>query len=130
MATDGTVGRAVVFTWNSASILGVREKDLTCAGAAIDVTSDDNAGIQKLLTVSAQDSLEIKLSGVTKSDALKTDWFAGTRTRTATLTYPNGATLSGTFYMSAYSEKAPYKDAQTFDATLQSSGAFTFTPGT
>lgn len=130
MATDGTVGRAVVFTWNGSAVLGVREKDLTLNGAAINVTSDDNSGVQKLLAVSAEDSVEIKLTGVTKSDVLKADWFASNRTRAVTLTYPNGAIISGVFFMSAYGEKSPYKDATTFDATLMSNGAITFTPGT
>lgn len=127
---DGIIGRAVGFSWNGAAVLGTREKDLTLNGAPINVTSDENSGKQTLLSVSEEDSVEVKLTGVTKSDVLKTDWFAGTRTRAVVLTYPNGASIAGNFFMSVFSEKGPYKDAVAFDATLMSTGAVTFTPGT
>lgn len=128
---DGIVGRAVTFTWNGVTIPGVREKDVTLNGAAIDVTSGENNGKRTLLTVSAEDQVDIKITGVTKSDALKNDWMAGTRTRAVQMTYPNGAIMTGTFYMTVYAEKGTYKDAVTFDATLLSAQSdIAYTPGT
>jgi len=122
-------GRELAFAWNGASIPGVRERSLELNGAEINVTSDEDNGKRTLLTVSAEDEVNISISGVTKSNALKTDWFNGTRTRTATLTYPDGGVLTGTFYLSSYKDTGPYNDAATFEATLLSSGAVTFIPG-
>lgn len=126
----GMSGRQVIMTWNAVAIAGMREKGLTLNGAPIDVTADDDAGWRKLLTVSGQDQVDLSLSGVTKSQVLKSDWFTpANRTRTVSMTYPSGGVLTGTFYLAEYGEKQVYKDAVTFDCKLQSSGAITWTPG-
>lgn len=127
----GIAGRALVFTWDGAAVLGVRQKGLTLNGEAINVTSDEDGGKRTLLTVSAEDSVDVTLSGVTKDQRLKTAYFAGgtARTKTVTLTYPDGSVISGTFFLSNYAETAPYNDAVTFTATLQSAGSdLSFTP--
>lgn len=122
-------GRQITFLWNSAEVLGVREKGLTLNGAPIDITSDEDAGVRTLLAdISAVDQVDIDLAGVTKSRVLMIDWFAKTRTRTASLTYTNGDMISGLFFLASLSEKDPYNDAVTFDAKLQSTGVITFTP--
>lgn len=121
-------GRSVVFTWNSAAVLGVREKGLELNGEAINITSDEDAGKRKLLDLSAEDTVDISLSGVSKDNVLKADWFGGTRTRAATLTYPDNSTISGNFFLASFSETGPYNDATTFEASLQSSGVVTYTP--
>ena len=126
--SEGFAGRTLALAWNSSAVAGVREKSLTINGEAIDVTSDDDSGWRKLLEVAAQNQVDISVSGVTKSQVLKTDFFNGTRTRTASITYPDGAVLSGTFYLSEYTETGAYNDAVTFEATLMSSGAVIFTP--
>lgn len=123
------IGRQVAFAWNAAAVLGVREKGVTFDGAPIDLTSDENSGWQTLSTLPGLNKVTISLSGVIKDRRLKDDWNAGTRTRTASLTYPDGTVVSGTFYLANYKEGTPYKDAVTFDAELQSSGAITYTPG-
>lgn len=123
-----SAGRQVEFEWNSAPVEGVREKGIALNGEAIDITSDDSAGWRELLSVSAQDEVEITLSGVTKDQILKTDWFAGTRTRTVNITYPNGDIISGSFFLASYTDTGPYNDATTFEATLQSTGVVSFTP--
>ncbi len=125
---SGYNGRSIALLWNSVAIAGCREKSIKLDGSAVDVTSDESNGWQELLTVAGENKVEIGISGVTKSDALKTDWFAGTRTRAVSITYPDGGVLSGTFYMANYSDKGPYKDATTFEAALMSTGAVTYTP--
>jgi predicted secreted protein len=127
------VGRDILMHWGSASpsevIAGVRQKDLSIAGEAIDITSDDDAGWRALLATPAQKHVEIKVSGLTKDKLLMADWFAGQTTQLLSLTYPNGAHISGQFYMSEYSEKIGYKDAVAFDASFMSTGVVTFTAG-
>jgi predicted secreted protein len=124
----GIAGRSVAFTWNSAAVLGIREKGVNLDGAEIDVTSDENSGWQTLLAAAGQNAVTVSLSGVTKDKRLKNDWFALTRTRPAVLTYPDGSVLSGTFYLASFKESNPYNDAQTFDAELKSTGTVTWTP--
>lgn len=124
-------GRQVNLTWNGTPLLGVREKGLALNGEPINVTSDEDGGWRTLIPdVPNEDQVEVKLSGVSKDERLKTDWFNRTRTRAAVFTYPNGATVTGTFMIANFSEGIPYNNAITFEATLQSHGVVTFTPGT
>ena len=122
------VGRSVIMEWGGDEIPGVREKGVKLDGTPVDVTSDEDGGWATLLTVAGENKVEISISGVTKSPHLKADWFAGTRTKTLTLTYPDGRELSGSFFLSSFTEKKPYKDASTFEAVLMSSGMVAFTP--
>jgi len=123
------VGRNVVFTWGGVEIDGVREKGVSRTGNAIDVTSDENDGKRALLTVSAQDEVNISLSGVVKSDQLAGDWASGNRTKPFSVTYPTGRTITGTAFLQSYNETVPYMDAITWEAELLSTGAVTETPG-
>lgn len=128
-----SVGRSITFTWGNDSppeeIPGVREKSAALNGEPIDITADDSSGWRELLSVAAQDQVDISLSGVTKNDALKQDWFGGTRTQVATITYEDGGVLTGTFFLVSYTDTGAYNDAVTFEAELQSSGTVTYTPG-
>lgn len=129
----GRVGRQVNFFFGGNSpgdqILGVREKGASFNGEPIDVTSDEDSGVRILLeNISAQDEVEVTVSGVTKDTRMKEAWTNGQRTQPIILEYPDGSQLSGTFFLSTYSETEPYNDASTFEATLMSSGAVTYTP--
>lgn len=129
------VGRQVRFYYGGNSpadeILGVREKGVELNGEPIDITSDEDAGIRTLIAnLSAQDEVNLSVSGVTKDQRLKAAWFSNpnSRTQTVTLVYPDGSSISGTFFLSSFSETEPYNDATTFEASLMSSGVVTFTP--
>jgi len=122
-------GRSVSFVWDGAAVLGVREKGVALNGEPIDVTSDEDAGWRTLLTESAQNEMNISLSGVSKDRRLKDAWFSGNRTKTASLTYPDGTIISASFYLANYNETGAYNDAVTFDCELQSTGTVTYTPG-
>lgn len=122
-------GRTISLTWNGSAPLGVRQKDIAFNGEEINVTSDEDNGWQTLLTISGERNVEITVSGVVKDRRFKDDWAAGTRTRTAVLTAADGTIISGSFFLSAYKEGAPYNDAVTFDATLKSTGEVSYTAG-
>lgn len=126
----GMLGRAIAFTWGGVAITGVREKGVSINGEPVDVTSGEDNGWRTLLTDPGENTVEISISGVTKSKTLKTDWFAGNRTKAVVITYPVGdaGVISGNFFLASYNETAPYKDATTFEATLQSTGIIAYTP--
>lgn len=129
----GRVGRQVRFNFGGESpadeIPGVREKGVEFNGEPIDVTSDENSGVRELLAnISAQDEVNVSVSGVTKDTRMKQAWTNNQRTQPVVLEYPDGSRLSGTFFLSSYTETEPYNDASTFEATLMSSGVVTFTP--
>jgi predicted secreted protein len=125
-----SAGRSVTFTWNSSPVLGVREKGFTANGEPIDITSDDDNGWHTILDVTGEKSVNISLSGVTKDLILRTAWAAEELIAPVTLTYPDGSSITGDFFMASYKEGIPYKDAVTFDVELQSTGPVTFDNGT
>lgn len=124
---SGFVGRDLVMGWGGSPIAGVREKGLAFDGEPINVTDDDDDGWRTLLTDVGERQVDLSLSGVTKSHALKTDFLNGTQ-RVATFTYPDGAVLTVTAQISSYQETGSYQDATTFEATVMSSGVVTLTP--
>lgn len=121
-------GRAVEFAWNALPVLGVREKGISINGEAVNVTSDEDDGVQHLLSTDAERSWEISISGVIKDAIFRAAKASGAIQDTVLITYPDGATISGTFNLAAYSEGLPYNEAVTFQATLQSTGPVTYTP--
>jgi predicted secreted protein len=127
--TDGNYGREVVFEWNGTEIPGVREKNLTINGEAVNVTSDEDDGVQVLLDEDAEVSIEYQVTGVSKSMVLRQAKATGNIRGTITVTYPDGAVMSFAANLGPYSEGKPYNEAVTFDATFMSSGAITYTPG-
>jgi TP901-1 family phage major tail protein len=127
MAED--LGRKVSITWGGVAIAGLRERGIAINGEPVDVSSDEDDGWQKLLAEPGMKSVAVTLSGVTKSAALKNDWFAGNRQKAVVITYPDGATISATFHMASYTDTGPYSDALTFETELRSTGAVAYTPG-
>jgi TP901-1 family phage major tail protein len=127
-----SAGRQITLNWGSTSpateIQGLREKGIELNGEAIDVTSDDDNGWRTLLTIPAQNEVNISLSGVSKDDTLKEAWFTGARSSAATITFADGGTMSGTFYLATFSETGTYNEATVFECELQSSGVVTYTP--
>jgi predicted secreted protein len=125
-------GRAVAFTWDTSPVLGVREKSLTVNGEPVNVTSDEDDGVQVLLAEDAETSVQIELSGVTKDTVFRAAKLTGGESLQAdvSLTYSDGGEIAGTFQLGPYSEGQPYNEAVTFTATLMSTGPVTYTPGT
>ena len=124
-------GRKIKFRWGTppAEIPGVREKGVTLNGEAIDISADDSNGWRELLADPAQTQVDVSLSGVTKTHTLKVDWFAGNRTKYAEIEYDDGAKIAGQFFLANFADTGVYNDAVTFEATLQSTGVVTYTPG-
>jgi len=124
------VGRTIILRWGDGSplpaVAGIREKSVTLAGEAIDITNDDSAGWRTLLTVPSTQSVEITCSGVATDDVLKTAYFSGDRTGTAEFVYSDSSYITGTFYLQEYSETGAHDDAITFEATFASSGVVTY----
>ena len=128
---DGFAGRALLLTWSGSAIGGAREKSITIGGEPIDVTDDGSSGWRKLLNDDGMRTVDISLSGVTKSNVLKAAKFAGGTSTVAAIvvTYPTGGgSFTGDFKLVSYTETGTYNDAVTFDAEFQSTGAVTYTP--
>ena len=123
-------GRELLIKKGASVIAGVRTKTVTINGEPIDVTTDDDSGFRTLLADPATRMIDLSVEGITKDDTLRAIVAgAGPQLLTdITIEYPDGAVIAGDFYLVSVEESGEYQDAVTFTATLQSSGAFTYTP--
>lgn len=127
-----SAGRSFRVQKNGTNIAGVRVTGASWAGTPINVTSNDDAGIETYLADAfATETLELSVEGMTDDDVLTDIAFATTAAAKhlsdITLVRPNGDVVAGTFILTAYSETGNYQEAVQFSATLVRSGAHTFT---
>lgn len=124
-----SAGRELLIKKGVSVIAGVRTKTVTINGEPIDITSDDDSGFRTLLASAGLRSIDLSVEGVTKDATLRAI-VAGVSSQLLTditVEYPNGDTIEGDFYLVNIEESGEYQDALTFSASLQSSGAFTYT---
>ena len=128
------VGRKAILSMGSplVAVGALRTKTMSIANEAIDVTSDDDAGFRKLLQDPGTKTLDISIEGVVKDiasfNALMALAVSGTDVmENVSLLFPAIGTIAGEFVISGLEIGAPYNEAATFSATLQSAGAYTYT---
>ncbi len=129
------VGRKVTFspTGAGAPVTGMRTKSITINNEPIDITTDDDSGFRTLLTDDpAQRSISMSVEGITKDDELIKLATAGGSNLISeyTMTFPGLGTITGDFFIGTIELGAPYNEAVTFTATIESSGEFVYTPVT
>lgn len=114
-------------------LAGIRTKSFSLNGEAIDISSDDDAGVRKLMQEPGELAMEISVSGIIKDDILRLEALSLTdRTSVTEFTFPGlvAGKIAGDFYISSYTETGEYKGAATFEATFQSAGPLTYTAPT
>lgn len=126
-------GRLCVIKKNAVTIAGGRTVGITWNGAGIDVTDQNDSGIQTFLDqVLTGDTLEITIEGIEEDQVLRDIAFntSGATKHLSDLSFvfPNGDAITGDFIMTSYAETGAYEDAQTFNATFVRNGAHTYTP--
>jgi len=115
------------------TIGGVRTNGITLNNNPVDITNVDSNGFQELLADGGVQSLSISLDGIvvdntpfetmqTQADDRTLIWYR--------LSFATNGVISARFAVASLQIGAPYDGAQTFSATLSSSGAITFTPST
>lgn len=120
-----TSGRKVTISIGGVVVATSRTKSLTINNTSINTTDDDDNGIQALLDVPGEKSVEVSLSGMRKkatTDLLDLS-LSDTPAAELVLTYDDAYTLTGPFFMTSYSENAAYQEAVTFDSSFSSRGA-------
>lgn len=126
----GIIGREITATVGGQTLVGVQTKGVTFNNEPLDVTDDGDSGWQELLAKPGRKSIEYAISGVTKNLELINTYFQTSNTMAVAITYPDGSTLAFDGFLSALSHTGAENELDTFDATLMSSGAPTFTAGT
>lgn len=126
-------GRKVIIKKGSpgVKVAAARSKSITFNNEPIDITSDDDQGVRQLLEGAgeqAEKSLDLSVEGVTKDAVFLNDLATGANVDDYEIEIPGIGTFEGKFFLTSTALTAPYNDATTFTAELQSTGPFTFTP--
>lgn len=110
-----------------------RSKTLTIGSESIDITQDCDGAFRRLMDEPASRFLDMAVEGVLTQD----DWLLQALDTASnvflneyTMVISGVGSITGDFFISNYELGAPHDDAVTFSATVQSSGEWTFTPGT
>ncbi|MCC6912723.1 MAG: hypothetical protein IT566_03380 [Rhodospirillaceae bacterium] len=110
---------------------GVRTTNMTINNNPVDV-SDNASGWQKMLADGGIQSIEVSLDGIVKNSAsfegLLQDAFDRVPV-SVQLEAGNGDVYQGAVVIASLQRSGAHDGAETFSSTLQSDGAFTFTPG-
>lgn len=128
---SSNLGRKLLLKVAGAAVAGLRTRGISVNKEAIDVTTDDDDGFRKLLSEAGQVSLDMSIDGLTKDAELRAAALTNTSiTLTAvTVEYPNGDVIAfDEVMMNSFEESGSYNEALSFTASLQSSGAWTYTP--
>jgi len=134
LAGNGIVGRKILMykgDVDTGILLCARTKTITLGSESIDVTSDCDDGFRTLLADPAQRQIDMAVDGILRQDDFVEpliDPAPATFLDTWTLVIPGLGEISGEFFLSDFELGAPYNEGTTFSATVQSSGAWTYTP--
>jgi TP901-1 family phage major tail protein len=129
------VGRKAILSFGSplVPIAALRTKTMTLGNEVIDVTSDDDQGFRRLLDDPGTKTLDMSFEGVTKDvptlNSLITSTMSGTDiVSDFSILFPTIGTMAGPFAITSLEIGAPYNEGATFSCSIQSAGAFTWTP--
>jgi len=127
-------GRKFNLLKGSSVIAGVKSTSCAVNGEPVDITSNDDSGFRTFLSDDVgQQAIDLSISGVTKDAVLRALAMAGGSSLMLTDVVlqdeGNGDTLACDFFMSSFEETGEVNGALEFSATLQSSGAWVYTPG-
>ena len=115
------------------TIGGVRTTNVTVNNNPVDITNVSSGGFQELLPDGGIQSVEISIDGVVASDAAFKTFQATADDRTLVwykFSFGAAGTILSKFAVRSLQLGAPHDGAQTFSATLSSSGTVTITPDT
>jgi TP901-1 family phage major tail protein len=112
------------------TVAGSRNNSIKLANEMVDVTNKDSAGYRTLLQGAGTQSISLSIDGTAVNDAafstLQNNAFNNTIS-TYSVFFDNGDTLEGSFQITSFEVAGAYNKEQTFTATLESSGSWTFT---
>lgn len=124
-------GRDLLILKNAVAIAGAQENGISVDNSPVDITSIGDAGYRTLADFAGMRTLDISVSGVWVDKVVRDSALGTTLLLTdITIEFADGGDISGDFYLASYEETGAHDGAVTFTASLQSSGAWTYTTAT
>ena len=125
------VGRELLLQRDAQTIAGVRTKSVSINRNPVDITNDDDDGYRALLADPGEIQIDLSVEGITKDSGLRE---AATSTdnvfQDMQLTWPDGYSITGDWFLASYEENGAYNEAISFSASFQLTGVPTITPAT
>ncbi len=110
---------------------GIKTTGFQLSGEAVDVTTKDSAGWRALLADAGVKSMSISVDGIFNDSVIEETFRAAAAAQTIhnfqILDGTTGDKWQGAFQITSYSRAGDHNNAVTYSATLESSGAVTFT---
>lgn len=126
-----SIGRSLtvsIGTSPAVPIARVKTKSMSINRSPVDITTDDAAGWRTLMAEAGRMEVDISVEGVAYDNVLKAAALDIDRALdTVTLTWDDGYTLVGSFFIASYEESGETEDAVQFSCEFQSSGSVTGT---
>lgn len=133
-AGTGLLNRDITITVGGATLAGVVTRDFTWTNEGIDVTDDQSNGYRTMLAKGGLRSLDLAIAGDTKNYELLATMNATTQMVNCVVNLGDGVTTESqlTFdaFISEFTWGGSANEKVEWSASLQSSGAITWTPGT
>ena len=125
-------GRSLLLKKADTAIAGATEHGITIDNSPVDVTTIGDAGFRTMADFAGKRALDISISGVWTDAVMRDAAIAGSGLLLTdiTLDFADGGDIAGNFYLASYEETGSHDGAVTFTASLQSSGAWTYTGAT
>lgn len=121
-------GRDLLILKNAVAIAGAQENGISVDNSPVDITSIGDGGYRTLADFAGMRTLDISISGVWADKVMRDQALGTTLLLTdITIEFADGGEISGDFYLASYEETGAHDGAVTFTASLQSSGAWTYT---
>jgi predicted secreted protein len=126
----GILGRAVTLTVGGQPVAGVMSKSFSIDNAPVEVTDDTSDGHREIFAKAGQRSIDISISGVTKSLSLMRSALENnSQIYSLEFTWNDGSKLQVDGFMQNYKPSMEKDGAEIFEAQFLSSGEPTFTAG-
>jgi predicted secreted protein len=116
------LGRKVSISIDGVVVANARTKSLTINNSPINVTSDGDDGIQRMLSEAGEKAVEVTVEGLSFGATLMDIALSADQVQTIVFNFGT-YTVTGDFFQSSYSESMPYNEAMTFSASYSSTGA-------
>lgn len=133
MSVKGFPGRDIEIRDSTDTLVaGLNSKSVEIAREEINVTSDDEDGVQTLLGEAGNVAVNISGDGFVKTDPDNTDFVdealePDTVLKEYTLRFPWGKDLTSDFFLGTFNITGNTNEGVTFSISLMSAGPYTFT---
>jgi len=125
-----TSGRDFTISKGATVIAGMRETGLSLDGSPVDITSKTDSGFRTMGTFAGVRSFDLTASGVLLDAVIQDLALAhagGLLLTDVTIDFADGANISGNVYLASATFTGAHDGENTYEVSLQSSGAWVYT---